>query len=574
MTEWPVTLSTAAICIVLCAALVVVMAAVARKAPGAHSGGPWLLRAPLLPLVLAVIVGLIGLYALLLLEAFGAKNFSLPKAANAANPIIVAATLIAGALTAAYAVLRLRAHLIAEVRGKLDVTEGERAVEKHLTDHESALIERFSTAVGLLADDHPISRIAGAHLIFVLGDEWKNGTQRCFDVLVSHLRGLRGNSDLENPDAAGGRGTREEVRLITVELLRRLSTPEPGWRIRSGDFQGVVLSNADFSGVVGLGALDLSHSLVLGDLRLPIGVTDASPNLMRMKCNGDVEIQWSPSWTELNLAGTIVDGSLSLAGEKMAGSMNAQELRVTGDIVLGFEEFEGDLVLDGAEVQGEIQVGSRTLRSRFGIGDRKITLSLAEASFARFNLQNSAPGPSLNLSGARGAVDLSDSRFPFEVTANELDASNGLTLRRTRFDDALVLDGATVPDSIDVEGLILSPRAKNAIESSDFALRDRFTSVPERSAVQSSNTSDFDWRPVIEGLRDRVSAEFISRIEKRLDAVEKNLPLDWPNRETFTSLVMSEVSRAAAQTDAPDSSVKFVKGRLRESLNLAGGSKE
>ncbi|MBJ2119404.1 hypothetical protein I6N91_00245 [Arthrobacter sp. MSA 4-2] len=574
MIDWPVTLVTAAACIVLCGIMVVVAAVVARRTRISHGGDPWLLRAPLLPLVLAVIVGLIGLYALLLLVAFGAEDFSLPATANVANPVLVAATLIAGALTAAYAVLRLRAHLIAEARGKLDVTEGERAAEKHRTDQESALIERFSTAVGLLADDHAISRIAGAHLVFVLGDEWKNGTQRCFDVLVSHLRGLRGNADLDDPDVAGGRGTREEVRLITAELLRRLSTPEAEWRIRSGDFQGVVLGDADFSRVAGLGALDLSHSLILGDLRLPIGVTDTPPNLTRMKCNGELEVQWSPSWTELNVAGAIIDGSISLAGEKMAGSLNAQEVRVTGDITLGFEEFEGDLLLDGAEVQGEIQVGSKTLRSRFGTGDRQITLSLAEASFARFNLRNSAPGPLLNLSGAVGAVDLSESRFPFEVTANELDASTGLTLRRARFDDAFVLDGASLPEVIDVEGLLLSVRAQNAIESSDFALRDRFIAAPENIAVQSVNTSKFDWRPAIEGLRDHVSAEFVLHVEQRLGAVENDLPLDWANRETFTSLVMREVSRAAAQADASDSSVKLVKGTLRESLNLAGESKE
>jgi hypothetical protein len=572
MMEWPVTLTTAAICVVLCAVLVAVVAVVARQASGWQKGDPWLLRAPLLPLVIAVVVGLIGLYSLLLLVAFGAQDFALPATANAANPVLVAATLIAGALAAAYAVLRLRAHLLAEGRGRLDVTEGERAAQKHRTEQESALIARFSTAVGLLADDHAISRIAGAHLVFVLGDEWKNGTQRCFDVLVSHLRGLRENTGLDALGETGARGIREEVRLITAELLRRLSSQDSSWQIRAGDFQGVVLGDADFSGIAGLSGLDLSHSRLLGDLRIPLGATETSPSLMHMKCDGEVEIQWDPAWFELNAASTVVEGNFSLVGEKMEGTLNAQELRVGGDLVLGFEEFEGDLFLDDSEVRGEIQVGSKTLRSRFGNGEKKITLSLAESTFAKFILRNSASGPLLNLSGASGAIDLSDSAFPFEVTANELDASSGMTLRRSRFDDAFVLDGASLPDVIDIEGLYLSVSARNAIESSDFAHRDLLIAPAERKAVLAISSSVFDWRPVVESMRNQISADFLAHVEERLEGVEKDLPLDWSNRETFTSLIMREVSRAAAQADAPDSSSKLVKDSLRESLNLAGNA--
>ncbi|WP_146112569.1 hypothetical protein [Arthrobacter sp. MYb213] len=506
--------------------------------------------------------------------AFNAKDFSLPATANVANPVLVAATLIAGALTAAYAVLRLRAHLLAEARGKLDAGEGERAAQKHQTDHESALIDRFFKAVSLLADDHSISRIAGSHLVLVLGDEWKNGTQRCFDVLVSHLRGLHEKTDFDDPAASSARGVREEVRLITAELLRRLSSQNPGWNIRSGDFQGVVLGDADFSGVSGLSALDLSHSRILGDLRLPVGVTEGPMKLLQVTCDGDVEIQWTPSWSELNMTAMVVAGTVSLTGEKLGGALTAQQLHISGDLVLGFEEFQGDLLLDGSEVQGEIHVGSQTLHSRFGTGDERISLSLADSSFGTFILRNSAWGPLLNLSGASGAVDLSDSRFPFEVTANQLDASAGLNLIRARFDDAFVLDRASLAEEIKTEGLQLSALARNAIESSDFALRDRFIAPPEKIVIQDVDASGFNWMSAVELVRDNISAEFISHIEERMTAIAKDLPLDWQNRETFTSLVMREVSRAAAQADAPDTDTQLVKNALRLSLRLVSAAEE
>ncbi|CAN7310850.1 hypothetical protein LJR045_001621 [Microbacterium sp. LjRoot45] len=187
-----------------------------KRRSGADSE-PWLLRAPLLRLVLAVVSGLIALYSLLLLLAFGAEDFSLPDKANIASPVIVAATLIAGVLTAAYAVLKFRAHLLSEARGKIDAQEDQRAGDKHRADQEFALIERFSKAVGLLAAEQPISRIAGAHLVLALGDEWTSGTQRCFDVLTSHLRALGENKAIED-DSLFGPGVREEIRLITAEL--------------------------------------------------------------------------------------------------------------------------------------------------------------------------------------------------------------------------------------------------------------------------------------------------------------------------------------------------------------------
>lgn len=239
----PITAWTAVVSGALCVLLVVVTVLAARSVqrPPSTSGATttddaWLLRAPLIPLVLAVVLGLVSTYALLLLFAFGAHDFRLTATDSRASPVVVAPTLIAGALTAAYAVLRLRAHLLGETRGKLDLHGDARADEKHRSEQEDALVERFSQSVALLAADHAISRIAGAHLILALGDEWPGGAQRCLDVLVSHLRGLRESNSVE--DSAVPRGVREEVRLITRGLFFRLSKSEPRWDVRSGDFSG------------------------------------------------------------------------------------------------------------------------------------------------------------------------------------------------------------------------------------------------------------------------------------------------------------------------------------------------
>lgn len=569
MDDWPVTSWTAIVCGVLCIVLTTFVTWKAHKVEK-RKNDPWLLRVALLPLVLAVIFGIVTFYSLLLRFAFGAKDFALPESAGVTSPVLVGATLIAGTLTAAYAVLRLRAHLLAEARGRLDVVEDERANEKHRADREAALIERFAKAVALLADDHAISRIAGAHLVLSLGDEWSNGTRRCFDVLTSHLRGLNEQIDSDDRVLQAARGVHEEVRLITTELLRRLSSSETSWCVTSGDFQGVILGDADFTGVRSLKELDLTQSRVLGDLRLPAEITAASPRLSGLTCSGDIEIQWNQSWEDLDMRGSVVRGSLTVYGKSLGGSFTAHDLEVIGDVVLSFEEFAADVLMDNAEISGEIQIGSKRLRSRFGSDSKQTSLSLVESSFAGLKLQHSRPGPRLDLTEATGSVDLSYSWFPFKVTANQLHASSGFTLKRTRFDDELVLDRAELAQEMDLEGMRLSERARSAIESSDFVLKERFVAVRDqpapllkRTAVLEVEEPEFDWPSALASINQQISPSFASRIEERLMDIDKNLPVDWQNKESFLSSIMTRVARAAAQTNASDEDARRVKAALR-----------
>ena len=559
---------------VMLMATVAVLAEVSRRKSGVdrlQTKEAWLLRAPLLPLVVAVVAGLLSIYSLILHYAFGAVDFQLPSNANGTSPVLVAATLIAGALTAAYAVLRLRAHLLAEAKGRLDAHGEERADERHRNDQEVALTERFARAVALLADAQPISRIAGAHLILALGDEWmRDGAQqRCLDVLISHLRGLRQNETFQ--DEPGSRSIREEVRLITSEVLQRLSANGNSWKVRAGDFSGAVVADFDLAEVQTFASLDLRGAQVLGDLVIPRAASANAPRLSGLVCEGEVSIEWADRWADLDLSSADIGGAIALTGKVLPGVLNGASLRVGGDFSLGFESFEGDIFLDSSEIAGAVAVGSSELGAVFGTETNSTLLSATGATFEELKLRRSRRGPQLDLTGAIGAVDLSRSVFPFEVTANRLDASAGLVLRGAQFEGALVLDAAEVPKVIDLDGLYLSDTARSAISSSEFALRGRLlaygqaevpTRVPERDA-------EFDWRSAIERLRDRAGEPMMTELETRLTRIESDLPLDWETRPTFTARIMSEVSRAAAKVDAPKSVEDAVHTALRDSLPLA-----
>lgn len=568
ITTW--TASAAAGCSLVMIVLTVLMTRSARKKltridASIEVGGIWLLRAPLLPLVLAVVFGLIALYALLLHFAFGASDFKLPSTTTGANPVLVAATLIAGALTAAYAVLRLRAHLLAESRSRLEAHGDLRADAKHRSDQEVALAERFSKAVELLAADKPISRIAGAHLILALGDEWPSGAQRCLDVLVSHLRGLRENNTLT--DEAVPRGMREEVRLITSEIFRRLSDRGPHWKVRAGDFSGTALDGVELEDGIQLASLDLRGAHILGNLSIPATSSREAPLLAEICCDGDLSVEYSSDWPELDLTRATVAGSIHITGEAPPGELTGTELQAGGSLNLSFDVFRSDIMLDGAEVQEDIRVGLTTLGATFGAeGDAPVDLSLVNASFGRLALQRVTRGPRVNISGAVGVVDFTSSVLPFEVNANRLDASTGLHLRGARFEDALILDGATVPEFVELDGLFLSDTARSAIESSDFSLRDLMLAATRSKPLRQGSThgAGFDWRSAIEPLRERAGTLLMGELEMRLKTLEANLPLDWRNKPSFAAQVTSEVARAVARADVARDTADEIQMALRE----------
>ena len=564
-----------------------------RKVSRIASSDPWLLRAPLLPLVFAVVSGLVAVYALILHSAFGAVDFQLPAQANITSPILVAATLIAGTLTAAYAVLKIRAHLLTEARGRLDANGEVRAGEKHRNDQEAAYSERFAEAVKLLADSRPISRIAGAHLVLAIGDEWisPGAQQRCFDVLLSHLRGLNSENSFENePKSKSGR---EEVRLITGELLRRLGEGPATWGISIGNFSGAVLADLNFVGVCGLASLDLSGARILGDLSIPARTSESAPQLSGLLCDGDLMIESNPEWDEtkglvLDLSDAEVGGSAALAsaptGRTLNGDLLASGLTVGGDLRFDFDLFLGDVALDSASIAGLVMFGSPDRGAFYGTvvdtnerSERKPTLvSAVGATFGEFKLRRSEQAPRLDLTDAKGGVDLTGSTFHVEVTANNLDASTGLQLKDATFDSLFVLDGATMPRKVDLQGVTFSSPAKGSFKASNFALRGEFLAHDEEIKLDRpfEDNRVFNWSSVIAPYREQYDSELINDLEMRLSQLESSLPVDWHARPTFTAKVMSAVSRAVARADASQAIENTLQRALRDSLQLASDEEE
>lgn len=552
----------------------------ARTNAGINSADPWLLRAPLLPLVLAVVAGLVAVYALILHFAFGSVDFQLPARANIASPILVAATLIAGTLTAAYAVLKLRAHLLAEARGRLDANGEARAGEKHRNDQEASYSERFAEAVKLLADERSISRIAGAHLVLAIGDEWGSpgAQQRCFDVLLSHLRGL--NRDESFEDESLSRSSREEVRLITSEMLRHLSVGAGSWQVAAGDFSGAVVADFDLTGISSLPRLDLRGARILGDASIPSTASSATPRLVGLFCEGDLDVETNVEWQELDLANAEVIGSATLtsAGDikALTSTLSASSLVVGGDLNLSFDLFRADVLLDSATIEGRVIVGSHELGAAFGTRETPTSFSAVGATFQELRLRRAVPGPRLDLADAVGSVDLSGSNFDVEVTANNLDASAGLHIKDARFNSLLVLDGATTPSRIDLDGVMLSDAAVGSISSSDFVLRDQLLALREEPKPNRpfEDNPVFDWKLAIDPYRERCSPELLNDLEARLSQLEASLPVDWHTRPTFTAKVMSAVSRAVAIADGSRGDEDILQRALRDSLQLASDEQE
>lgn len=556
------------------------MAGGEKQVSDSREKDPWLLRAPLLPLVLAVVSGLVAVYALILHFAFGAADFRLPAQANITSPILVAATLIAGTLTAAYAVLKLRAHLLAEARGKLDANGEVRAGERHRNDQEAAYSERFAEAVKLLADTRSISRIAGAHLVLAIGEEWKGpgAQQRCFDVLLSHLRGLKRDESFE--DESASRSSREEVRLITSEMLRHLTGGDDSWDVVAGDFSGAVVAGFDLAGVTGLPRLDLRGTRILGDATIPSTASISAPRLSELVCEGDLYVEVNDAWLELDLANAEVIGSATLTApgdiKTLTSPLSASSLVAGGDLNLSFDLFQADVVLDSASIDGRVVLGSPKLGAAFGTRVAPTSLSAVGATFQELRLRRAIPGPWLDLTDATGSVDLSGSKFDVEVTANNLDASSGLHIKDARFDSLFVLDGAVMPGRIDLDGVILSDDAVGSISSSDFALRDQFIALRETPRPHRPFTDNrvFDWRTAISPYREQCGPELVNDLEARLSQLEASLPVDWYTRTTFTATVMSAISRAVAKNDASRELEETLQRALRDSLRLASDVQE
>jgi len=118
---------------------------------------------------------------------------------------------------------------------------------------ERTLNERFTSIAAQLGDAQPAVRLAGAHAMARLADDWEENRQPCVDVLCAYLRmpyDPDPGDDAAPKDRAVYLGNRE-VRHTIIRLIRDHLRPdmdlEKSWQGRDLDFTGVVFDGGDFT---------------------------------------------------------------------------------------------------------------------------------------------------------------------------------------------------------------------------------------------------------------------------------------------------------------------------------------
>ncbi|HEX3961164.1 MAG TPA: hypothetical protein VHZ03_31855 [Trebonia sp.] len=111
--------------------------------------------------------------------------------------------------------------------------------------------ERFATISAQLGDDKPAIRLAGAHAMAGLADDWKDSRQTCIDVLCAYLR-IPYEADPGRDAAAVIRMAYEANREVRHTIIRLIAAhlrdnARTSWQGLDLDFTGVNFDGGDFS---------------------------------------------------------------------------------------------------------------------------------------------------------------------------------------------------------------------------------------------------------------------------------------------------------------------------------------
>ena len=112
--------------------------------------------------------------------------------------------------------------------------------------------ERFTTIAAQLGDDKPAVRLAGAHAMAGLADDWRANRQTCVDVLCAYLRipyepnpGDRASPSERIAYEASREVRHTVIRIIAAHLRERAKV---SWQGLNFDFTGATFDGGDFSG--------------------------------------------------------------------------------------------------------------------------------------------------------------------------------------------------------------------------------------------------------------------------------------------------------------------------------------
>ena len=119
-------------------------------------------------------------------------------------------------------------------------------------DRTRVLNERFTAIATQLGHDHAAVRLAGAHAMAGLADDWEENRQTCIDVLCAYLR-LPYEPDPGEESAVAERlafGASREVRQTVIRVITAHLRPNAAisWEGLNLDFTGVIFDGGDFSG--------------------------------------------------------------------------------------------------------------------------------------------------------------------------------------------------------------------------------------------------------------------------------------------------------------------------------------
>jgi uncharacterized protein YjbI with pentapeptide repeats len=202
----------------------------------------WRIGAALAVSFTVAVAGLAGLtwLAWVLLGAAGFRQHGAPSLHDTVGVLQLVFASVAGAGALVALIVAYRRQKIAEADSAHDRTR--------------VYNERFTTIAAQLGDAQPAVRLAGAHAMAGLADDWKQNRQTCVDVLCAYLRLPY------DPDPGGGAAPAEwsayranrEVRHTIIRLIGAHLRPSAAmsWQGLDLDFTGAVFDGGDFSGAL------------------------------------------------------------------------------------------------------------------------------------------------------------------------------------------------------------------------------------------------------------------------------------------------------------------------------------
>ncbi|GAA4966958.1 hypothetical protein HD597_003874 [Nonomuraea thailandensis] len=201
-------------------------------------------------LTIAASVAFLGLAAVMVivLAVLGFPQLA-PTGALPPSQLLEVLKLVLGTVAGAGALLAL---VMAYRRQRLAEVANERDERRAREDLARVCNERFATAVGQLGHDGAAVRLAGAHALAGLADDWAPLRQTCIDVLCAYLR-LPYEPD-PGPDApseqklAFARDQRVRHTVIDVIVARLRDGARVSWQGHIFDFSGALFDGGNFSG--------------------------------------------------------------------------------------------------------------------------------------------------------------------------------------------------------------------------------------------------------------------------------------------------------------------------------------